>query len=60
MKLELSNEEAQFLYDLLDQVSIKGVQGKAAVLTIMSRIMSAAQIVEGVDEPAEEKTREDA
>ena len=43
MSIELTPEEAQALYQILDQVSVRGVQAKAVVVAIMAKIEEAAK-----------------
>ncbi len=47
MQLELSGEEAQFLYNLLDSVAMKGIQAKGKVLTLMVRLVELAPEASG-------------
>ena len=39
MRLELNPDEAQFIYQVLDQITVKGVQAKAMVVSIMAKLV---------------------
>ena len=51
--LNLNPDEVQFLYNLLDQVNVRGPEAKLAVVQIMAKIAEAAKPQSPV--PAEEK-----
>ena len=38
MKIELSDQELQFLLQILDQVSVRGIESKAIVLRLMAKV----------------------
>lgn len=41
--MELTGKEKQFLYDLLDQVSVRGLEQKQIALTIMVKLAEEIQ-----------------
>ena len=41
--LSLTPDETAFLYQILDQVSVRGVQAKATVVAIMAKIEEASK-----------------
>jgi len=54
--LSLNPDETQFLYNLLDQVNVRGPEAKLAIVTIMAKIAEAVKPQPPV--PTEEKPPE--
>ena len=55
MNLKLTPEQAQFLYNVLDQVNVSGLQAKALQVSIMA--LMAEELQETELEKAEPKRR---
>lgn len=43
VQIELTNEEIQFLFNVLDQLNLKGMKPKQLVLTIMIKLFESTQ-----------------